>query len=123
MNRKRSSRPSTTSNPSRRVAKAPASRWSPDVCVRSGQVRRGDVSSGKVIVTKDKRITAKHIRELANAGIDTVNVGDDFLLGRVLATNVVSPGRRSWLPVPTTRSPRTPRQVLRRRHDPGHHPT
>jgi DNA-directed RNA polymerase subunit beta len=47
--------------------------------------------SGKVIVTKDKRITAKHIRELANAGIDMVSVGDDFLLGRVLATNVVSP--------------------------------
>mgnify|MGYP000116602954 FL=1 len=58
-----------------------------------GEVAKFDVvdpTSGKVIVTKDKRITAKHIRELANAGIDTVNVGDDFLLGRVLATNVVS---------------------------------
>jgi len=58
-----------------------------------GEMAKFDVIdlSGKVIVTKDKRITAKHIRELASAGIDTVSVGDDFLLGRVLATNVVSP--------------------------------
>lgn len=58
-----------------------------------GEMAKFDVIdlSGKVIVTKDKRITAKHIRELANAGIETVSVGDDFLLGRVLATNVVSP--------------------------------
>ncbi|HQA11545.1 MAG TPA: DNA-directed RNA polymerase subunit beta, partial [Zoogloea sp.] len=59
-----------------------------------GEVAKFDVvdpTSGKVIVTKDKRITAKHIRELASAGIDVVSVGDDFLLGRVLATNVVSP--------------------------------
>ena len=58
-----------------------------------GEMAKFDVIdlSGKVIVTKDKRITAKHIRELASAGIDVVSVGDDFLLGRVLATNVVSP--------------------------------
>ena len=58
-----------------------------------GEMAKFDVvdASGKVIVTKDKRITAKHIRELANAGIDMVEVADDFLLGRVLATNVVSP--------------------------------
>ena len=58
-----------------------------------GEMAKFDVIdlSGKVIVTKDKRITAKHIRELATAGIDTVSVGDEFLLGRVLATNVVSP--------------------------------
>ena len=48
-----------------------------------GEVARFEfvAPDGKVIVAKDKRITAKHIRELANAGIDTVNVGDDFLLG------------------------------------------
>jgi DNA-directed RNA polymerase subunit beta len=58
-----------------------------------GDMAKFDVidASGKVIVTKDKRITAKHIRELAQAGIDMVTVNDDFLLGRVLATNVVSP--------------------------------
>ena len=58
-----------------------------------GEMAKFDVvdASGKVIVTKDKRITAKHIRELATAGIEMVSVADDFLLGRVLATNVVSP--------------------------------
>ncbi|HMW53970.1 MAG TPA: DNA-directed RNA polymerase subunit beta, partial [Rhodocyclaceae bacterium] len=58
-----------------------------------GEVAKFDVvdpASGKVLVTKDKRVTAKHIRDLANASITTVNVGDDFLLGRALAANVVS---------------------------------
>jgi DNA-directed RNA polymerase subunit beta len=77
-----------------------------------GEMAKFDVIdlSGKVIVTKDKRITAKHIRELATAGIDTVSVGDDFLLGRVLATNVVSPDGE-LVAAPTTRSPKTPRQA------------
>ncbi|KAB2969345.1 DNA-directed RNA polymerase subunit beta [Zoogloea sp.] len=58
-----------------------------------GEMAKFDVvdANGKVIVTKDKRITAKHIRELAAAGIEMVEVGDEFLLGRVLSNNVVSP--------------------------------
>ena len=56
-----------------------------------GEVAKFDIvdKSGKVIVTKDKRITAKHIRDLGEAGVKKIDVPDDFLLGRVLATNVV----------------------------------
>ena len=45
--------------------------------------------SGKVIVAKDKRITNKHIRELAAAEIHQIAVPEDFLIGRVLAQNVI----------------------------------
>ena len=41
--------------------------------------------SGKVIVEKDKRINAKHLRDLANGGIQRISVPEDFLFGRVLA--------------------------------------
>ncbi len=56
-----------------------------------GDVARLDIvtKSGKVIVQKDKRITAKHTRELEQAGIDKLSVPDDFLLGRVLGHNVL----------------------------------
>ena len=56
-----------------------------------GEVARFDFcdKSGKVIVPKDKRITAKHIRELDAAGITQIAVPDEFLIGRVVARNVV----------------------------------
>ncbi|MDE2387713.1 MAG: DNA-directed RNA polymerase subunit beta [Betaproteobacteria bacterium] len=57
---------------------------------------RGEVASfdivgkgKKVIAQKDKRITAKHIREMQEAGIDQLEVPADFLLGRILAQSVV----------------------------------
>ena len=46
---------------------------------------------GKVIVEKDKRINAKHLRDLAAGGIQRVSVPEDFLYGRVLAKNIVDP--------------------------------
>lgn len=46
---------------------------------------------GKVVVPKDKRTTAKHIRELTKAGVTEIAVTDDFLVGRVLACHVVDP--------------------------------
>ncbi len=46
---------------------------------------------GKVIVEQDKRITARHISQLEQAGIKTMAVPEDFLLGRVLAKNMVDP--------------------------------
>ncbi len=57
-----------------------------------GEVARFDIvdKSGKVIVAKDKRITAKHIREMDEAGIKKFAVPEDFLLGRVLANTVVN---------------------------------
>ena len=58
-----------------------------------GEVARFDIhdKAGKVIVPKDKRITAKHIRELAEAGVKKIAVPDDFILGRVIASSVVNP--------------------------------
>lgn len=56
-----------------------------------GEVARFDITDkdGKVIVARDKRITARHIRDLDQAGIATISVPEDFLLGRVVATNLV----------------------------------
>jgi len=57
-----------------------------------GEVARFDIvdpKSGKTIVTKDKRINAKHVRDIEAAGIKSISVPEDYLVGRVLATNVV----------------------------------
>ena len=56
-----------------------------------GEVARFDFNdkSGKLIVAKDKRITGKHIRELDAAGITQIAVPEDFLVGRVVAQNVI----------------------------------
>jgi DNA-directed RNA polymerase subunit beta len=58
-----------------------------------GEVARFDITdkSGKVVVAKDKRITARHTRELEQSGTKFVSVPEDFLLGRVLAKNIVDP--------------------------------
>ena len=55
-----------------------------------GEIARFDITAkGKVIVPKDKRITVKHIREMEAAGLKKIIVPGDFLIGRVLATNVI----------------------------------
>ncbi|WP_334157708.1 DNA-directed RNA polymerase subunit beta [Oryzomicrobium sp.] len=56
-----------------------------------GEVARFDFvdRTGKVIVPKDKRITAKHIRDLDAAGIKRIAVPEDFVVGRTVARNVV----------------------------------
>ncbi|MDX1668832.1 MAG: DNA-directed RNA polymerase subunit beta, partial [Limnobacter sp.] len=56
-----------------------------------GEVAKFDIADtkGNVIVQKDKRINAKHIRDIEKAGLKTLSVPEDFLIGRVLATNVV----------------------------------
>ncbi len=58
-----------------------------------GEVARFDIAdkAGKVVVAKDKRITARHTRELEQSGTKFISVPEDFLLGRVLAKNVVDP--------------------------------
>ena len=57
-----------------------------------GEVARFDITdkNGKVLVEKDKRINSKHLRELANASIERISVPEDYLIGRVLAKNVIS---------------------------------
>ncbi|RPH41974.1 MAG: DNA-directed RNA polymerase subunit beta [Burkholderiales bacterium] len=56
-----------------------------------GEIARFDISDkdGKVIVAKDKRINAKHIREMEAAELKRISVPEDYVLGRVLATNVI----------------------------------
>ena len=58
-----------------------------------GEVARFDINdkAGNVIVPKDKRVTAKHIRELEAAGIKLISIPEDFVYGRVVATNIVDP--------------------------------
>jgi DNA-directed RNA polymerase subunit beta len=63
-----------------------ADRW-------KGEVAQFDITDreGKVIVEKEKRVNAKHLRDLSSAGVEHISVPDDFLLGRVLAKTVVNP--------------------------------
>ncbi|OZA90322.1 MAG: DNA-directed RNA polymerase subunit beta [Burkholderiales bacterium 34-67-9] len=58
-----------------------------------GEVARFDLTdpSGKVVVAKDKRITARHTRELEQAKVTHISVPEDFLLGRVVARNIIDP--------------------------------
>ena len=44
---------------------------------------------GKVIVEEGRRITARHIKLLKEAGVDSIAVPDEYLLGKVLARNIV----------------------------------
>ncbi|HWJ93212.1 MAG TPA: DNA-directed RNA polymerase subunit beta, partial [Telluria sp.] len=57
-----------------------------------GEVARFDIvdpKTGKTLVQKDKRINAKHVRDIENAGIKHISVPEDYLVGRVLAKNIV----------------------------------
>ncbi len=56
-----------------------------------GEIARFDIcgKDGHVIVPKDKRITAKHIRELDAAGVKKWAVPAEFVIGRVLAHDVI----------------------------------
>jgi len=58
-----------------------------------GEVARFDITdkSGKVVVAKDKRITARHTRDMEQSATTHISVPEEFLLGRVIATNVVEP--------------------------------
>ncbi len=56
-----------------------------------GEVARFDLvgKDGKVLVQKDKRITARHVRELTDGGVKRIPVPNDYLVGRILAQNIV----------------------------------
>ena len=56
-----------------------------------GEVARFDfvAPDGTVIVAKDKRITARHIRDIAAASLSQILVPEDFMLGRVVARNII----------------------------------
>ena len=45
--------------------------------------------TGNVIVEKEKRITVRHVRALEKAGIKELKVPEEYLMGKVLAKDVV----------------------------------
>jgi DNA-directed RNA polymerase subunit beta len=69
-----------------------------------GEVARFDITDkdGKVVVEKDKRITARHMRSSSRTGTSFVSVPEDFLVGRMLARNMVDPTPARSSPRPTT---------------------
>lgn len=56
-----------------------------------GEVARFDIidKNKKVVVAKDKRITARHTRELEQSGTTHIHVPEDFLIGRVVAKDII----------------------------------
>lgn len=57
---------------------------------------RGEIASfevkkaGKIIIEKGRRITARHILQLEKAGVKTLEVPHDYLLGKILAKPLVN---------------------------------
>ncbi len=56
-----------------------------------GEMARFDIvgKDGKVVAAKDKRITARHVRELVDGNVKRIAVPNDYVVGRTLATNVI----------------------------------
>ena len=56
-----------------------------------GEVARFDITdkTGAVVVEKDKRITARHLRQLEQTGTTHLSVPEDLLIGRIVARNMV----------------------------------
>jgi DNA-directed RNA polymerase subunit beta len=56
-----------------------------------GEMARFDIvgKDGKVVVPKDKRITARNLREMSDSGVKRIAVPADYVVGRSLAVNVV----------------------------------
>jgi hypothetical protein len=56
-----------------------------------GEIARFDITDkdGKVVVEKDKRITARHVRTIEQSETTFISVPEDYLIGRMLARNVV----------------------------------
>lgn len=50
-----------------------------------------DITSkkGKVFVEKDRRITARHIREMEKAGLDAIEVPAEYLIGKIIAKDII----------------------------------
>ena len=56
-----------------------------------GEIARFDITApdGTVVVPKDKRVTAKHIRDLQNAKLERLTLPAEEVLGRFTATNII----------------------------------
>jgi DNA-directed RNA polymerase subunit beta len=56
-----------------------------------GETATFDIKAkGKVVVEEGRRITARHIRELDQAGVKRLEVPDDYLVGKILAHALVN---------------------------------
>src|SRR6187455_2799180 len=55
-----------------------------------GEVARFDIKdkAGSTIVAKDKRITARHVRQIEQSETKFISVPEDYVVGRMLARNV-----------------------------------
>jgi DNA-directed RNA polymerase subunit beta len=47
-------------------------------------------AKGEVIVPTGKRITARHVKLIEEAGVKSLDVPDDYLLGKVIAHNIIN---------------------------------
>jgi DNA-directed RNA polymerase subunit beta len=58
-----------------------------------GEIARFDITdkAGVVVVEKDKRITARHVRTLEQSETKFLSLPEDLLVGRVVAKNIVDP--------------------------------
>ena len=56
-----------------------------------GEIAKFDIKDkkGKIIITKNKRITVKHIREIEKSGIKTIKVDSQFLIGKKIANAII----------------------------------
>jgi DNA-directed RNA polymerase subunit beta len=56
-----------------------------------GETALADIvdKDGNVIVQKDRRVTARHVKQMEEAGVKALDVTDEYLIGRILAHNVV----------------------------------
>jgi DNA-directed RNA polymerase subunit beta len=55
-----------------------------------GETAAFDIKVGrKTIVEKDRRITLRHVRELSDAGVKDLEVPIDYLVGKILARDIV----------------------------------
>ena len=55
-----------------------------------GEMAMFDIElKGKTLVENGRRITPRHIRELDKAGVTTLDVPAEFIIGRVIASNIV----------------------------------
>ena len=59
-----------------------------------GETALGDVKDAKgvTIVPAGKRITARHVKQIEEAGVKSLDVPDEYLVGKLLANNIVDTG-------------------------------
>jgi len=58
-----------------------------------GETALSDItdSDGNVIVARDRRITARHVKQIEAAGVKALDISDEYLIGRILAHNITDP--------------------------------